>query len=325
MGFNKEKNTTSLEKDIESSVRKRHSMEVQDTFESNLNGSLTGVKRFADVTLGKAVGVIQMSTAMKNFAGLCNLQALKRIKETKEYKELKGMQLPDGRILKGTWADFCEVIGESVSNVDERLKNMEYFGEKALESMQAIGMGIRDLRRLRQVPQEELTLLIEGESLKVSDKDEALVIIEELAAKHRKEKSELNSKVEELTQRSAATDQLLEKKSDQIQRLEKDLAIAKSANSPAKVKQLEEERNQALSNAVIEAKFDIFKGFAAYEDAVSGIQDVNHPCDMDDACVSAMRQIVSRLMEGSARIGMDQVVIDCLKAELAGVDMEYPS
>ena len=124
---------------IESAVRKRHSIAVQDTFESNLNGALTGEKRFAAVALGQVVGQLQMASAIQSFVGVSSLQTLKRIKEAKDYKELKGMQLPDGRIMKGTWADFCEVIGESVSNVDERLKNMEYFGEKALESMQAIG------------------------------------------------------------------------------------------------------------------------------------------------------------------------------------------
>lgn len=43
-------------------------------------------------------------------------------------------------------------------------------------------MTTRDLRRLRQLPQEDLTAIVEGEVVKVQDRDEALEIIEELSA-----------------------------------------------------------------------------------------------------------------------------------------------
>lgn len=60
--------------------------------------------------------------------------------------------------------------------------------------MSAIGMTTRDLRRLRQLPQEDLTAIVEGEVVKVQDRDEALEIIEELSAKHRQENKLCNPK-----------------------------------------------------------------------------------------------------------------------------------
>ena len=164
---------------------------------------------------------------------------------------------------------------------------------------------------------------MDGENLQVRDKEEALIVIEEMSAKHRQEQAELKENIETLEQSSKAADQLLEKKSKQVQALEKELEIAKGANSPAQVKQLEAERNKILSTSLIEAKFAIYRGLAAFEDAVMAIRDVEHPCDMDDEYESSMYEIISRIMEGSARSGLDQVLIRSVKTELAGFAEDF--
>lgn len=305
-----------LAQSLEMNVRASHQNANMNLAESVIDGHAIGSKLANAANVAMLAGQIQMARAIENFTTVGSLKILQKAKESKSYKNLKGIELPTGEILSGTWADFCKLIGESTSTIDERLKNLDTFGAKALESMQAIGMGIRDLRRLRQLPPGELVALVDGDELKVKDREEALIIIEEMAAKHRAESNELKEKIESLEQSSKATDQLLEKKGKQIQELEKELELAKCANSPAKVKQLEAERNKILSTAVIAAKFDIFKGLAAFEDAVAAIQAVDHPCDLDDEYQSGMREIISRMLEGSARTGLDQVIIEALKAEL---------
>lgn len=309
--------TKQLNNDIQNRVREQHQAETKQTAEALLQGGVTGTQRFKTTRTGMLLGQVQMAKSFESIATISSLQILKQVKESKEYKNLKGTKLPDGSILKGTWADFCKVIGESTSHIDERLKNLEVFGERALENMQAIGMGIRDLRRLRQLSEDEKAVLLEGDALKVQDREEALIIIEEMSTNHRQEKNSLKEKVEDLEQASQAADQLLEKKGKQIQALEKELEIAKCANSPAKVKQLEAERYQLLSMAVIESKFAIFKGLSAFEDAVIAIRETDHPCDLDDEYQNSMRDIISRMMEGSARAGLDQLIFDALKAEMA--------
>lgn len=303
--------------DIELDVRKENQAQSTDLLETLIQGEATGDKAHSSLSLGMIMGQVQMAQAVESFATIGGLKKLQQVKENKEYRQIKGTKLPNGTVLNGTWAEFCHLIGQSKSSVDERLVNLDKFGEIALQSMQAIGMGIKDLRRLRQLPIEQQTILLEGDALKVQDREEALIIIEEMSANHRHAQNELTEKVESLEQSSAATDQLLEKKGKQIQALEKELEIARSANSPAKVKQLEAERNKILSTALITAKFDVFKGLAAFEDAVLAIQDSEHPSDMDDEYYSGMREIISRLMEGTGRSGLDQVVFDTLKAELA--------
>lgn len=290
--------------------------EITQSVEANIEGLVSGDKLAGAASASILVGRIQMANAVKQFADVGSLQILKNVKETKDYKNLKGLKLPTGEILQGTWEEFCKLIGESKSNVDERLKNLEVFGQEALESMQSIGMGIRDLRRLRQLPESELKAIVDGDQLTVDSKEEALDIIEEMAAKHRAESTKLNEKLEHLELSSKASDQLLEKKGKQIQELEKSLEIAKGKGTPAQIKQLEAERNKALSQAIINAKYEIFKGLAAFEDAVAAIQDIEHPCDLDDEYHGSMHDIISRMMEGSARVGLDQTIITALNNEL---------
>ncbi|MCP3130052.1 hypothetical protein [Shewanella sp. KJ2020] len=290
--------------------------EITQTMEANIEGLVSGDKLAGAASASILVGRIQMANAVKQFADVGSLQILKNVKETKDYKNLKGLKLPTGEILQGTWEEFCKLIGESKSNVDERLKNLEVFGQEALESMQSIGMGIRDLRRLRQLPESELKAIVDGDQLTVDSKEEALDIIEEMAAKHRAESSKLNEKLEHLELSAKASDQLLEKKGKQIHELEKALEIAKGKGTPAQIKQLEAERNKVLSQAIINAKYEIFKGLAAFEDAVAAIQAIDHPCDLDDEYHGSMHDIISRMMEGSARVGLDQTIITALNNEL---------
>ncbi|MGE6436636.1 hypothetical protein [Shewanella baltica] len=314
--MNKAVEKLQLEQTIEMGVRLQAQQETQSIVEATIEGLVSGDKLAETASASILVGRIQMANAVKQFANVGSLQILKNVKETKDYKNLKGLKLPTGEILQGTWEEFCKLIGESKSSVDERLKNLEVFGQEALESMQSIGMGIRDLRRLRQLPESELKAIVNGDQLTVDSKEEALDIIEEMAAKHRAESTKLNEKLEHLELSSKASDQLLEKKGKQIYELEKALEIAKGKGTPAQIKQLEAERNKALSQAIINAKYEIFKGLAAFEDAVAAIQDTEHPCDLDDEYHGSMNDIISRMMEGSARVGLDQTIITALNNEL---------
>ncbi|MCS6119727.1 MarR family transcriptional regulator [Shewanella baltica] len=314
--MNKAVEKLQLEQTIEMGVRLQAQQETQSIVEATIEGLVSGDKLAETASASILVGRIQMANAVKQFANVGSLQILKNVKETKDYKNLKGLKLPTGEILQGTWEEFCKLIGESKSSVDERLKNLEVFGQEALESMQSIGMGIRDLRRLRQLPENELKAIVDGDQLTVDSKEEALDIIEEMAAKHRAESTKLNEKLEHLELSSKASDQLLEKKGKQIHELEKALEIAKGKGTPAQIKQLEAERNKALSQAIINAKYEIFKGLAAFEDAVAAIQDTEHPCDLDDEYHGSMNDIISRMMEGSARVGLDQTIITALNNEL---------
>jgi hypothetical protein len=91
--------------------------------------------------------------------------------------------------LSGTWEEFCALIGRSVDVVDEDIKNLRAFGEDALESMSRIGIGYRELRTLRALPDDSKTALLEV--AKSGNKEQLLDLAEELIARQETQKKKL--------------------------------------------------------------------------------------------------------------------------------------
>lgn len=160
--------------------------------------------------LNQVLGQHQMASSISKFTTVVSLSKLLYIKENKLYRASKGMKIHDGRELLGTWANFIDSIGMSVGKVDEDLSNLKLFGEDALESMQQIGIGYRELRQYSKLPADERTALIEA--AKEGTKDTLLDLAETLIAKHTKEKIDLSNQVSELTQNYEAQGKVLAEK-----------------------------------------------------------------------------------------------------------------
>ncbi|HAS6636676.1 MarR family transcriptional regulator [Vibrio parahaemolyticus] len=274
----------------------------------------------ASIDIGMFLGRVQMAQSFAIFAETVSLSALKEIKETKGYRELKGrtLNLPENLadgvqnavILKGTWDEFCKLCGTSKSKVDEDLINLSLFGERALKSMQTLGVTTKDLRRLRKLPQEDLTTIVEGEVLKVQDRDEALEIIEELSAKHRQEKQALQQEVNSLTQEKQSHERLLADKDKKINSLSKKLDTPLSL---AQTRQQEEQLNSQLLEQLNIAALAVDSGMARLFDAIQTIQDNEHPMDIDQACEDTLFRVLERFLSLSGDMGIAAHVIEHLE------------
>lgn len=256
----------------------------------------------ANIDISLLLGRAQMSQTFAKFADVVTLSTLKKIKETKQYRALKGKTITISDdigekplILNGTWEEFCSLCNTSKSSVDERLSNLDTFGESALHSMQVLGMTTRDLRKLRKLPEEELKAIVDGSEVKVSDREEALEIIEEMAVKHRTEKAALVQTVAKLEQDSQSNERLLSSKDKKINELTKQL---ETKLTPAQKRQKEEEINAHLLNGLTVAEMDIDRGLARFGDAIQTIHETsNHPLDLDSACDDAAYRVLSRLVD----------------------------
>ncbi|KGK15314.1 MarR family transcriptional regulator [Vibrio navarrensis] len=270
--------------------------------------------------IGVFLGRVQMAQSFATMADVVSLSTLKEMRDSGKYKELKGRTINLGPtstdgvqnsiVLQGTWDEFCKLCGTSKSAVNEKLKNLSDFGEKALQSMQTIGMTTKDLRRLRQLPQEDLTAIVEGEVVKVQDRDEALEIIEELSAKHRQEKQALQSEVTKLAQEKQSNERLLADKDKKINDLSKKLD---TPLSPAQARQKEEELNSKLLEQLNVATLAVDSGLARLFDAIQTVHDNPHPTDIDVACENALFHILERFLALSADMGISAHVLSHLE------------
>lgn len=141
--------------------------------------------------LGQAQAFQAAGSLLRTFG----ISKLAYAKDSKAYKSLRGTKTPDGSELSGTWEEFCGLLGVSVDKADEDIKNLQAFGEAALERMQSIGIGYRDLKQFRRLPEDSQMALVEA--AKAGDKETLLELAEDLIAKQRAEKERLQSEVSE--------------------------------------------------------------------------------------------------------------------------------
>ncbi|EAM6083128.1 hypothetical protein HB016_004836 [Salmonella enterica subsp. enterica] len=139
--------------------------------------------------LNQLLGQAQMADAFGKFSRTVRTSKLAFVKENKLYRHLRGKKTPNGSEFSGTWEDFCNLIGNSVDSVDLDIANLRTFGEEALESMSRMGIGYRELRQFRKLPDDSRNALIEV--ARQGDKESLLDLAEELIARQNEEKEKL--------------------------------------------------------------------------------------------------------------------------------------
>ena len=201
-------------------------------------------------TLNQLIGRIQMGRAIGGLTQALNLQALKSIKASKSYKSLAGQVGTDRHGLSipdlGTWEGFCRGLGYSPDKLDEDLKNLDAFGQEALENLSAIGAGYRDLRQYRKLPDDSKQALIEV--AKSGDNEGFAELAEEIITKHVKEKDALHAQLQDAQETLEAKDRVLANKNARIDSLEEQVSrrfkpepdsIAKTEEEQTLLKEIE--------------------------------------------------------------------------------------
>lgn len=133
--------------------------------------------------MNQLMGQVEMARSIAKFTDVVGLTKLAYIKESKLYQTLKGKSGIDSTGAKiadvGCWDGFCRWIGTSSSKVNEDLLNLRVLGEDALDSLQRIGAGYRDLRLLRKLSPEDRDDAV-SEAVSSGDKEVLLSFVDNL-------------------------------------------------------------------------------------------------------------------------------------------------
>lgn len=213
---------------------------------ADLRGSYGQGRDLVNQLLGQAQAFQAAGDLLRTFG----VSKLAIVKENKLYQQLAGSRTPNGSELKGTWVEFCNLLGISDDKANQDIANLQAFGEEALEQMQRVGIGYRDLRQFRRLPADQRTALIAA--AKEGDKDTLLELAEDLIAKHVKEKAALETALTESAADLAAKDDELKRQSEEATKLREE-AVRRTRYSPeqaaADAAALRADRMAALSGA----------------------------------------------------------------------------
>lgn len=205
--------------------------------------------------VNQLMGQAQMAGAFEEFSRTVRTSKLAYVKENKLYRALAGKKGPNGSEFSGTWGEFCSMLGMSVDKADMDIANLRTFGEEALESMSRMGIGYRELRQWRRLPDDARSALIEA--AKQGNKEAVEYLAEELIATHAKEKSALEQKVDDLQADYEAQGDLLAKKRAELDDTIQQLAKARRRIETMAADEAAKELRQEVIGIAFEAEADI--------------------------------------------------------------------
>nr|DAI75495.1 MAG TPA: hypothetical protein [Caudoviricetes sp.] len=211
--------------------------------------------------LNQLLGQAQMAEAFGKFSQTVWSSKLSFVKENKLYQSLKGKKGPNGLELQGTWVEFCSLLGVSDEKANQDIANLTAFGEEALESMSRMGIGYRELRQFRRLPEDQKSALIEV--AKEGDKTALLELAEEMISKHAREKEELKTDLEISRQMLAEKKEELGTIRNEKEELKARLVRRSTTETPDEEGVALETEITGFKSGVLSAFFDLKSGFNA--------------------------------------------------------------
>lgn len=271
------------------------------------NEELSGYTEDRDL-INQLLGQVQMARSIAKFADVVSLAKLAHIKENHLYQSLKGKKAvdTDGNEIAdvGTWSGFCRAIGSSKAKIDEDLLNLRVFGEDAMNGLNRIGAGYRELRKLRKLDDEERELIINGEAVKTGDKEALVELIDEMASRHAADKAHLQKETDALREKLAGKDDYIRKKQERVTALEQELNRLESLPPNEKAREL-----SARLPTTLEPVFAALLGPETVFNQVYNVLE-DAPADLKHACAQALARITVRLDELRSNYGIPVVDVD---------------
>ncbi|WP_052702411.1 hypothetical protein, partial [Marinomonas sp. S3726] len=164
--------------------------------------------------VNQILGQVQATASISKFTATVAVSKMAFIKKNKLYRGLEGMKDRDGRGLNGTWEEFCKLLGTSAPKANEDINNLQTFGEEALESMSSMGIGYREMRQYRRLPDDQKNALLEV--AETGNKEAFVDFAEGLISKNEKDKEAVTKKLEESKADYSAQSELLKDKSEEL-------------------------------------------------------------------------------------------------------------
>ena len=196
------------------------------------------------IEMNQLLGRVQATQAIAAMLDGLSLAQIAQIKEGKRYKQLAGqtMMVDGAEIRLNTWDGFCAAIGSSRRAIEEKLDNLRLLGEEALDKATALGMTTQELRKLRRLDAADQKVVIGEIEVAAGDKEAIIDLITDMAARHSKEREELQARLEDQRGEAAASERIIEERNKRIDKLEKQLHKQQHRT-------MEEQRQQLMTDA----------------------------------------------------------------------------
>lgn len=242
----------------------------------------------------RITGQLEAFNFMRKTVDVSAVILLRQVKESKKYRGLQIQQA--GQVLTvSTWEEFCDkVIGRSYQHVDEDIRNLSALGEAFMEASQQMGLGYRQLRQLRALPDDVKGLMYDQDNnLRTNDPEILKDWVEEALAKNAKIKEELHTAQADLK----ARDKVMETKNKALDAAQTQLAKLKNIDPDAKIALMAEKEAKGREDlgALGAETLACFGKFLAQAVGIQSAQDISVAAAQD--AHSAVSSLCSSMAE----------------------------
>jgi len=172
----------------------------------------------------KAIGHIESAIFLRQVADKLIAETAINVRESKQFKGLPYKDANGNLRHVADFSEYCEVfLGKSYRRTMELISNYHQLGPELYEQAERLGFRQRDYNALKALPAEDRQLIaqaIEEESL-----DKALDLMQEMAAKHQREKEATAKQLTELSETLAAKDTVIKDKTKTLNSQAERLAL----------------------------------------------------------------------------------------------------
>lgn len=184
--------------------------------------ALTDAQNDEILAAGMDLGRLEALDFVATIATTAKLAIYENVKKSKAWRFLRNTGSGDGRHFESL-DEFCEVkLGQSYRRLRELTLNRNTIGQEAFEQAERIGLRQVDFNAIKALPAPDQELISQALRAEAT-KDEVLNTLQELAARHAKEKEALLKDMREVEAERQADKDLLETKNKRIDKLEKEV------------------------------------------------------------------------------------------------------
>lgn len=255
------------------------------------------------VELGKLIGRIEAAHFSATVSERIIAEAFNQIRNGKQYKGLPYTAADGKTETVSDLEQFCEVfLGKSVRRCRQLADNLALLGPELYEQAEKIGLRARDYQALKALPQEEQAIV--KQALTSESREQVLDLLQDMAAKHAKEKESAQAKLDAAQKQLAdaqatleAKDQLLTTRNKKLDELTVELK-KRDTRSPeeaeAQRQRVERELLEQLQNTSTKLMFEI-QGFA--QSVADCLERAEPESSMQSAVVSTVQFLFQRIDE----------------------------
>lgn len=166
--------------------------------------------------LGRRLGQMEAASFFSNICDGVLLSSFENVKKSKAWKLLKNNE---GQIFE-SFDDFCrQRLGYSYARLQQVSVNRNLIGQETFEQAERLGLRQVDYNAIKALPAPDQELVRRAVE-EAQSRDEVLDLLQELAARHAKEKETLTQQVEEGKLEHAAVVKRLEVVTEQKEKAE---------------------------------------------------------------------------------------------------------